>query len=893
MTDYSLGTAKGTIKIDFDGKGAKQAEDSMSSLETKALKTERAFHSVSVTTGIAGAAMAAGLGLAVNAAIDFEQQLSNIGAVTNATSGEMEAMRKKALQLGADTVFSAKDAASAMEELAKAGVSVTDILGGAADAAVALAAAGGVDLATAATIAANAMNAFGIKGKDLIHVADLIAGAANASAIDVNEFGMSLAQSGAVAHLAGLSFDDLAVAIALMGNAGIKGSDAGTSLKTMLQNLIPVTDKQIALSKKLGLMTEDGTNKFFDQTGKIKSLAEIAGILQTALKGMGEEQKLAALQTLFGSDAIRGAAVLANAGADGFNNLAAAMGQVTAADVAAKRMDNVAGAIEQLKGSIDTAAIALGTVLLPYLKKLADFITVLVNKFSGLDPHWQKLIAFALVAVTALFAFVTVLATIIAAIAGVVVAFAGVAEFIPIVLGVVAAVAALAAGLIYVWNKSAAFRDFVIQLGKTLVDLGKDIGTRLSPILDALGQFFKERIVPAFFQLKDAVEKAMPTLKFLAAAVIVPLIAGLKLLATALGWLIPVILQIAGPVFSALITVISWLIGTGFPVLVNILTVVGKVFGEIFGFIWLVVSTVISEIMAIFAVFSTVITTVWSVLWTYLYKPVLDFLHVKDIIQLLFDSIVAIFSFVFDTMVSYAKGFWNTLVDIFDFNIKWLVKLWDGIKEIITKFKNFFDELKHAADGGMGPLIDFFKTIPGKLFNAIVDLGQVLYDAGVSILNSFWNGLKARWDDIYGWFKGKLGALRDLLPFSPAKEGPFSGKGYTLYSGQALIEDWARGMAMKSGDAETAMRDVVKAVANQLPTDYAPAVNQATTSPVVVAAPAPTATTTPAPTSTTHITYGDIHLNVPVEELENVNNVQELLEMIDRLRNDSRRGVTV
>ena len=220
---YNLGTAEGTIRINYDGTGATKAQQSLQQTAVVGKNTGASLQQAGNQAGIAAGLLAAGFGYAAKKAIDFEHQISAIGAVSGATRDQLEAMRKKSLQLGADTVFSASQAALAMEELAKAGISVTDILGGAADATVALAAAGGIELADAATIAANAMNSFGLAAKDLPKVVDNIAGAANASAIDVHQFGLSLQQVGAVAHLAGLSFADTAVAIAEMGNAGIKG----------------------------------------------------------------------------------------------------------------------------------------------------------------------------------------------------------------------------------------------------------------------------------------------------------------------------------------------------------------------------------------------------------------------------------------------------------------------------------------------------------------------------------------------------------------------------------------------------------------------------------------------------------------------------------------------
>jgi phage-related protein len=408
--------------------------------------------------GLAGVAAGAvgvigGLGGAVAAATGFESRMSSVGAVSGATADQMKQLSGLALQLGKDTAFSASEAAAGIEELVKGGLTIPDIMNGAAKATLNLAAAGGVSLPEAATIAANALAQFNLRGEDMAHVSDLIAGAANASALDVGQFSYSLQAAGAVAATVGFSFDDLAQAIAVMGKAGITGSDAGTSLKTMMLNLVPSTDKATAKMRELGIIgldtnrameilrnygidatglsleqmdtqlvkavtgwngvgamtkeqsktwkeaqTELGaySNRFFDATGKVKSMAEVSQILQDATRGLTQEQKLSTLNLLFGSDAIRAAAVLTKEGAAGFEGMASAMGKVTAEAVGAAKLDNVRGAIEQLKGSLETAGIVLGTAFLPLIRRTIDAATGIVN---GLIPAFEaigpRLAAFA------------------------------------------------------------------------------------------------------------------------------------------------------------------------------------------------------------------------------------------------------------------------------------------------------------------------------------------------------------------------------------------------------------------------------------------------------------------------------------------------------------------
>jgi TP901 family phage tail tape measure protein len=463
---YELGTARG--RIDIETSSAERNLAAVGRKQDQLSKNQKDHSAALRTTGIAmagiGVAAVAGFGAAINVAANFEKGISAIGAVSGATQGELDQLRQKALQLGADTAFSASEAAGAMEALAKAGISTTDILGGAADATVALAAAGEVDLTTAAEIASNAMNQFSLSAGQMPHIADLIAGAANASAIDVTDFGMSMAQAGATANLVGLSFDDMAVAITAMGNAGIKGSDAGTSLKTFLSNLQPTTKKQTELMKELGLITAEGGNQFFDAAGHVKSMADIGQTLQDSLKGMTDAQKSMALETIFGSDAIRAAAVVAKEGGKGFKDLAAQMAKVKAADVAKKRLDNFAGSMEQLKGSVETLVIQIGTPFLGVLKKVVDQITKVVNVFSAMPEPMRNMIAFAVLAAGALvglagaillaFSYFKKIQVVLQAMK------IGTLLTNPVFLAI-AAIALLAFGLFLLYQKSKAVRDFL------------------------------------------------------------------------------------------------------------------------------------------------------------------------------------------------------------------------------------------------------------------------------------------------------------------------------------------------------------------------------------------------------------------------------------------------
>ncbi|PLR93189.1 phage tail tape measure protein [Bacillus sp. T33-2] len=173
----------------------------------------------------------------------------------------------------------------------------------------------------------------------------------------------------------------------------VKGSDAGTSLKTMLLNLSPSTKEATAQMKELGLLTEKGTSQFYDANGSIKSLADISELLKTKLAKLSDEQRQMALKTMFGTDAIRAANILYKEGANGITTMADAMTKIKSADVAATKLDNVKGRIELLKGSVETAAISFGNNLLPMIDKVVAKVQDMTNGFNKLSPEMQQNIA--------------------------------------------------------------------------------------------------------------------------------------------------------------------------------------------------------------------------------------------------------------------------------------------------------------------------------------------------------------------------------------------------------------------------------------------------------------------------------------------------------------------
>lgn len=370
----TLGTA--LLRIDVDEAGV---DKGFANVKQKA---EGLGHTMSTALGSATgflaaqagqAAMSQGFSLLIGNAMNFEKSLNGVAASTGATTEQMAAMRKEALQIGADTSKSASEAVVAMGELAKAGMSIDTILAGAGRSAVQLSEATGVAVPTAAVLMSNAMNVFSKDGMTAAQVADLLAQTAVASAIDVNDLGLAMAAGGTSAAAAGLSMNDFATAIGIMGNQGIRGSDAGTSMKSMLAGLTPVTDKAVGSMKALGFSA-------FDAQGNFKSMPDIIANLQKSMAGLTEEQKASTLEMWFGSDGIRAATILLNQGTVGWDKFTAAVAQSpTVAEQSKKRMEGLAGSIEILKGSIETVSIVFGTLFLGLLAKGVTLITEAVN----------------------------------------------------------------------------------------------------------------------------------------------------------------------------------------------------------------------------------------------------------------------------------------------------------------------------------------------------------------------------------------------------------------------------------------------------------------------------------------------------------------------------------
>ncbi len=447
-------------------------------------------------------ALAAGAGLAVigKNAVGLEMQFSKtmnvLGATLKAPQEEVKKLSDLALKMGADTVFSANDASKAMLELARGGISAASIQAGALEGTLTLAAAGEMSMAEAANVAVKSMGQFNLAGKDASKVAAALAGGANASSASVADMSQALAQGGLAANSVGFSLQETTAVLAAFSNAGLEGSDAGTSLKTMLDRLQPTTNAASTAMQKLGVITKDGTNRFIKANGEFRSAAEIAEILKQGTEKLTESEQKRLITQAFGSDAQRAATVFAEEGAAGLEKLTKATSDQSAAEkMAAANMEGTAGAMERLKGAVETAQLKIGLALAPAVIYVADALSEKV---------------------------------------------------IPAVTGFID-------GLVKGGGAADRLRPIVLAVGGALQDLGKWVMSDLVPAIRGLAKHIAEGAHQAFQMLKGSGDEVKNILRLIGDVIT-------KVVIPAVGWLAKNVLPVLAAQFRISVEIVSKLI---------------------------------------------------------------------------------------------------------------------------------------------------------------------------------------------------------------------------------------------------------------------------------------------------------------------------------------------
>lgn len=463
-------------------KGAQKAADTMT-------KVGKAM--MPVTTAVVGLGTAA-----VKTTADFDSGMSAVQAISGATGDDLEALRDKALEMGSKTAFSASEAAAAMEYMAMAGWTTEDMLAG-IEGVMAAAAASGEDLALTSDIVTDGLTAFGLSAKDSAHFADVLVKAGNSANTSVSMMGETFKYAGAVCGTLGISIEDAAIATGLMGNAGIKASQAGTALRSGLTNLIKPTDQMAAAMEKYGVSvqtTEDGS---VDLMATMKNVRETLG-------GLDETTQAAAISTIFGKEAMSGWAAIVNATDEDFQNLTTAIyGAEGAAQQAADvRLDNLTGQFTILKSTLEGIAIQIGDILMPTIKKVVAKIQEWATAFADMDEGTKKTIVTIAGVVAAIGPVLIVAGKVVSVIGKIRKAFDALKKLKSVftifktgfkllaasaagpVVAIAAVVAALVAAFMHLWNTNEGFRTAIIDIWN---EIKNTVGTFIEGLKERLG----------------------------------------------------------------------------------------------------------------------------------------------------------------------------------------------------------------------------------------------------------------------------------------------------------------------------------------------------------------------------------------------------------------------
>lgn len=610
----------------------------------------------SMTLGLTVPIVAAG-GAATSVAASFDDAMSQVQGALGGASADMDGLRDLALQLGADTVFSATESAQAMVELAKGGLTEAQIKGGALAASMDLAAAGQLNLADAAATTVQMMGSFGLGAGDATRIANALAGAANASSADVSDLTQAMSQCSAQASLAGWSLEDTAAALALFADHGVKGSDAGTSLKTMLQRLAAPTDQAAEAIAAYGLNIRDSN-------GKMKDISGIADELTGKLGGLSDAERDAALQTIFGSDASRAAAILMQSGSEGLAKYIAATNDATAAETMANaQKGELSWALENMGGAVESASIAFGTALAPAITAVAGVIGDVAEAFASLPAGVQTGIAVVLALVAALGPLLMVIGSVVAALPAISEGFAvlGGALAIPLApaAAVVAAIAAIAAAIYAAWTTSETFRAAVMAGVDAISSKVQEICAFLAPYMQA----FLDQIV-------STVQVAMDTL---------------------------------GPIIGAVLTVI---VSTVVPILTSIMDTVAQVLATILATVTNVMASVSTVIQGAWQIISGIFQTVLGVI---LAVTTGDFTMLQQGVTSIMQGTMTAINGVMQGILSIVSGAWNAVKAVFigvcNAVSGAISGAFNGIKSVIDSTMN---GAKSTVSGALDAISGFF-----------------------------------------------------------------------------------------------------------------------------------------------------------------------------------------
>lgn len=642
---------------------------------------------------------------AVKTAADFDAGMSQVAAISGATGDDLEALRDKAREMGSKTKFSASEAASAMEYMAMAGWKTGDMLGG-IEGIMNLAAASGEDLATTSDIVTDALTAFGLSAEDSGHFADILAAASSNANTNVSMMGETFKYCAPIAGALGFSAEDTAEAIGLMANAGIKSTQAGTALRTIMNNL---TGEVKISGKAIGDVTIATTNA----DGSMRDLSDILADCRTAFSGLSESEKAQAAETLVGKNAMSGFLALMNAAPEDIDKLSNAIDNCdgTAESMAATMQDNLAGQLTILKSQLEELAISFGEILMPAIRSIVSHIQGFIDKLNGMDESQKKAIITIGLVVAAIGPLLVIIGTVISKVGVAMQGFvklagafnkikaaasAGTGIFGKLgaaiggvsapVLAVVAVIAVLVAAFVHLWNTNEGFREAILGTW------GK-IKTTVSNFVEGI----RERLAALGISFSDIAETIKAIWNGLC-AVLAPIFEG---------------------AFNAIANVLQTVLG--------VITGILDVFIGLFTGNWEQVWTGVKEI--------------FSSIWEGIKGA---FQNAIDTIRGIADAVLGWFGTswndVWSSVKAFFEGIWNGIASFFS-------GIWNGIQNTVTTvlnaIKSVITTVWNAIKTTITTVLNGIKTTVTSVWNAIKSTVASVLDGIKSTVSSVWNGIKS------------------------------------------------------------------------------------------------------------------------------------------------------
>lgn len=800
---------------------------------------------------------------------DFEAQMSRVKAISGATGSSFDELRQQAIDLGAKTAFSAKESAAGMENLASAGFNAKEIME-AMPGLLNLAAVSGGDVALASENAAAALRGFNIDASQSGHVADVFARAAADTNAEVGDMGEAMKYIAPVASSMGMSLEETAAAIGIMSDAGIKGSQAGTTLRGALSRIAKPTDDMKAKMDELGL-------SFYDSEGKMKPLKDQIGMLKDAFKGLTPEQQQNALVTLYGQESLSGMMALIDKGPDKLGKLTDSLKNSDgAADKMAKTMqDNMNSSLEQMMGAFESAAIVVQKVLAPAVREVADAVSWLVGKFVSAPEPVQKMIVAIGLIVAAIGPLLLIIGKSIKMFQTMKVGFLALRSGLALigssftaislpVLGIIAAIAAVIAIGILVyknWDKISKFgkevwanvKKFASDAAEAIKEKWGDITQWFSDTWNNLKNGAKGLWDGTIQGAKDAVnsvKNAWNGVKEWFANLWKGTTSGLASawdsVTTTLAPFVETIKSIFQPIlefFSGLWGQVQTIFGSAWeiiktvvmgPVLLLIDLITGDFnqFKEDFGMLWQTLATAIQTIVQTFVnivvgFYSSFFQTVVNI-WT----------TIVNTIQSLWGAfttwVVDMAKSIVDGIVNGWNAFKQGTVDLWNATVQWVKDTWasfvqwvinsanaivNGVKQgwenlkqgTIDLWNGMVNGLKGIWDGlkqGVSDLIDNVKTI----FNNLKNIN--LLDIGKAIIDGFVKGLKQKWEDGMKF----IGGIGDWIR---KHKGPISvDRKLLIPAGNAIMNGLNSGLTGGFRNVQSNVSGMGDMIANAINSDY-------------------------------------------------------------------------